>query len=99
MSDDPENDGFTAPELTALDAVRLLCNAIQKVQHFDREQEGISPACRNAGELILQDALEYLAWGDTHNARKVMDVYDRWKATGEAPWPWGSDKKPGKDNS
>lgn len=66
----------------------------RKVQHFDRQQEGISPACRNAGELILQDALEYLACGDTHNARKVMDVYDRWKTTGEAPWPWDSSKNP-----
>lgn len=95
MSDDPKSAESTAPELTALDVVRLLCNAIQKVQHFDREQEGISPPCRNAGELILQDALEYLAWGDTHNARKVMDVYDHWKATGDAPWPWDSGKTPG----
>ncbi len=80
--------------LTALDAVRLLCNSIQKVQHFDRKQEGISPACNTVGELILQDALEYLAWGDTQSARKVMDVYDHWKVTGDAPWPWASSKNP-----
>ncbi|MFG6554971.1 hypothetical protein [Sulfitobacter sp. 1A16808] len=94
MASDQDDTGFNAPELSGLDAVRLLCNAIQKVQHFDREQEGISPLCRNVGELILQDALEYLAWGDTHNARQVMDIYDRWKATGDAPWPWDSDKSP-----
>lgn len=94
MSKDQSGDDFTAPELMALDAVRLLRNAIQKVQHFDREQEGISPACRNAGELMLQDALEYLSYGDTHNARKVMDVYDHWKVTGDAPWPWDSSKTP-----
>lgn len=74
--------------LSAHDAVRLLNNAIQKVQYFEREQEGLSPLCRSVGELILQDALEYLAWGDTHNARQVMDVYDDWAATGKAPWPW-----------
>lgn len=95
MGDDRQGEDSTAPELTALDAVRLLCNAIQKVQHFDREKEGTSPACNTVGELILQDALEYLAWGDTHNARQVMDVYDRWKATGEAPWPWNNEKRQG----
>lgn len=94
MSDDRQGQGFTAPEVTALDAVRLLCNTIQKVHHFDREQEGLSPLCHSVGELILQDALEYLACGDTHNARQVMDVYDHWKATGEAPWPWDSEKAP-----
>ena len=71
-------------EITALDAVRLLCNTIQKVQHFDRTGEGISPACKSAGELLLQDALEYLAWGDTHNARAVMADYDLWRQTGKA---------------
>jgi hypothetical protein len=83
-----------AHDLTALDAVRLLCNAIQKVQHFDKEQEGISPACRDTGEFMLQDALFYLAFGDTHGARGIMDVYDEWKKTGEAPWPYDASKPP-----
>lgn len=78
-------------EITALDAVRLLCNAIQKVHHFDREQEGISPLCRDPGELMLQDALEYLSWGDTHNARELMDKYDEWLKTGVAPWPYSGE--------
>lgn len=80
--------------LTAVDAVRLLRNAIQKVRYFEAENEGISPACNTVGELILQDALEYLAWGDTHNARQMMDTYDQWKMTGFAPWPWASNKAP-----
>ena len=72
-------------ELTALDAVRLLCNTIQKVQHLDKIGEGESPCCRDHGELILQDALEYLAWGDTQGARDVMEIYDEWMQTGDAP--------------
>jgi hypothetical protein len=84
-------------ELTALDAVRLLCNAIQKVQHFDKEQEGISPPCKDQGEFILQDALEYLAWGDTHNARAIMEIYDEWVKTGDAPWPYGGSEREGQD--
>lgn len=75
-------------DITALDAVRLLCNAIQKVQYLDREGEGISPPCKTVGEYMLQDALEYLAQGDTNAAREIMDHYDHWKASGEAPWPY-----------
>jgi hypothetical protein len=81
-------------DLSALDAVRLLCNAIQKIQHLDKEGEGISPPCKDHGELMLQDALEYLAFGDTKNARSVMAEYDNWSKTGEAPWPYDSDKPP-----
>jgi hypothetical protein len=75
-------------ELTALDAVRLLCNAIQQTHHLDRESEGISLPCKDAGELMLCDALQYLAFGDTAAVRKMMDQYDEWKSTGEAPWPF-----------
>jgi len=91
MADETNKQG---DNLSALDAVRLLCNAIQKVQHFDREGEGMSPLCKTEGELILQDALEYLAWGDTHNARQVMDTYDEWKKTGIAPWPYDGGPPP-----
>lgn len=70
------------------DAIRLLSNAIQMVHTFDKTGEGFSPCCRDPGELILQAALEYLAWGDTHNARKLMDIYDEWARTGFAPWPY-----------
>jgi hypothetical protein len=75
---------------TALDAVRLLCNAIQKVHHYDHhdESESMSPPCKTSSELILQSALEYLAWGDTQAARALMDAYDEWHATGKAPWPF-----------
>lgn len=84
------NDDRNQPsvEIEVTDAVRLLGNAMQKVVFFDKHQEGFAPPCKNAGELMLQDALEYLAWGDTHNARDLMDMYDEWKATGEAPEPY-----------
>ena len=81
-------------ELTALDAVRLLCNAIQKLQHLDKTGIGKSPCCRDHGELILQAALEYLAWGDTQGTRDLMETYDEWVKTGKAPWPWDSSKSP-----
>ena len=81
-------------ERTALDAVRLLCNTIQKVQYFDRTGEGFSPGCYDAGELMLQDALEYLSWGDTHNARSMMKMYDEWLETGYTPWPYSGDPPP-----
>lgn len=86
----------TGKPITALDAVRLLCNAVQKIHHFDHhnEGEGISPPCHTMGEFILQDALEYLAWGDTRAARELMDIYDGWVATGRAPWPYAAGNPP-----
>jgi hypothetical protein len=81
-------------DITGDDAIRLLCNAIQKIHHFDKHGEGHSPLCRDAGELMLQAALEYLAWGDTDGARSLMDDYDNWLKTGEAPWPYDSSKPP-----
>lgn len=91
MPDETKKKGHT---LTALDAVRLLCAAIQKVQYFDKEQEGISPPCRDPGEYMLADALEYLAWGDTPGTRQCMEIYDEWKATGVAPWPYDGGPPP-----
>ena len=81
-------------ELSGLDAVRLLCNAIQKVQHFDQEGEGISPVCSTFGEYMLCDALEYLAYGDTNNARARMDEYDHWIKTGQASWIYNTREDP-----
>lgn len=89
-----EDTGTTGHELNALDAVRLLCNAIQQVQYFDKEQEGMSPPCHDPGELMLVNALEYLAWGDTTNARNCMKTYDEWKATGFTPWPYDGGPPP-----
>jgi hypothetical protein len=41
---------------------------------------------------MLQDALEYLAWGDTQNARRqLMDAYEAWLEPGAASWPYAGD--------
>ncbi len=75
-------------KIEGVDAIRLLSNAIQMVHYFDKNGEGQSICCRDPGELMLQDALAYLAWGDTHNARKIMADYDAWHRTSFAPWPY-----------
>ena len=80
--------------LRTRDSIRLLSNAIRKVHHYAREGEGLSLRCRDEGELMLQDALEYLAQGDTKNARKYMALYDAWRAGAPAPWPFGSNAEP-----
>lgn len=67
------------------DAIRLLCNTIRKIHHFDTHGEGITPCCRTDGEYILQDALEYLARGDTHNARIEIARYEQWRDSKTAP--------------
>ena len=79
-------------ELTGDDAIRLLCNVIQKVHHFDKHGDGIGFPSRDPG---VQDALEYLAWGDTHSAQQVMETYDAWLETGVAPWPYNGESPPG----
>lgn len=81
-------------DLTGHDAIRLLCHAVQKVHHFEKEQEGMSPPCKDHGELMLQEALYYLSYGDTRAARDIMDTYDEWLETGDAPWPYDSSKGP-----
>ena len=78
-------------EITALDAVRLLCTAIQKVHHLDKTDEGIIAPCHDTGEYMLADALHYLAYGDTFSARSFMELYDEWKKTGKADWPYVAD--------
>ena len=82
-------------ELTGDDALRLLCNAVRKVHHFEKHDEGISPPCRDAGELMLQDALFYLAYGDAPAARRLIEEYERWLATGAASWPYNGGPPPG----
>lgn len=81
-------------ELTGEDAIRLLCNTVQMVHFYEKHDEGISIAGRDTGELILQDALQYLAHGDTNNARNCMDEYDHRQETGEAPWPCNGEPPP-----
>ena len=76
------------------DAIRMLSNAIYMVHHFELTGEGQAPFCKSRGELILQDALWYLAFGDTHNARHYMDLYDEWLQYGNAPWPYDTDPVP-----
>jgi hypothetical protein len=73
------------------DAIRLLCNAVQKIHHLSVHGEGFSPACKNAGELVLQDALEYLAYGDTRGARSLIEIYDEWLQSGNVPWPYNGE--------
>jgi hypothetical protein len=77
-------------ELSSHDAIRLLSHAIWAVHHVETEQEGLSPPCKDEGELILQKALYYLAFGDTDAARSLIDNYDEWQKTGIAAWPFGS---------
>lgn len=77
-----------AHDLIAQDAMRLLSNARNMVEHLETHGEGISPACRDIGELMLQDAVVYLAWGDTNNAKACIEDYERWLETGEAGWPF-----------
>ena len=80
--------------LRTRDSIRLLSNAIRKVHHYAREGEGLSLRCRDEGELMLQDALEYLAQGDTINARKYMALYDAWRMGAAALWPFDPDSEP-----
>ena len=80
--------------LAPADAVRLLCNAALMIHHLELTGEGISPPCRTVGEIMLQDALEYLASGNTSAARELMDLYDRWLETGETEWPYGDAPAP-----
>lgn len=71
--------------LTGSDAIRLLCNAVQKVHHADRYGHEASPVCYDTGEMILQDALEHLAHGDTANAKALIAMFEEWRRTGVAP--------------
>ena len=82
-------------DISGDDALRLLCNAVRKVHHFERHDEGISPPCRDAGELMLQAALYYLAYGDVAGAKSLIEDYEGWLATGVAPWPYDGGPPPG----
>jgi hypothetical protein len=75
-------------ELSSHDAMRLLCNALRAVHHIEIEKEGLSPPCKDAGELMLQKALYYLAFGDVSGTRELLDQYEEWLETGIAPWPF-----------
>jgi hypothetical protein len=75
-------------DLNSHDAVRLLSNAIRTVHHIAVEQEGLSPPCNNEGELILQKALYYLAFGDLPATRALLEEYEAWLQTGSAAWPF-----------
>lgn len=94
MNSHDQNQRYGLDMQQGLDAVRLLCLTIQRVQHLYLTGEGICLNGISIGELILQDALEYLSQGDTDNTRILLDVYEEWKATGQAPWPWDSSKSP-----
>lgn len=75
-------------KLTGSDAIRLLCNTVQKVHHADRYGQDVSPLCYDTGEFILQDALEHLAHGDTDNAKALIALFEEWRRTGVAPAPY-----------
>lgn len=78
-------------DISSHDALRLLCNALQAVHRFALNQEGLSPPCRDPGELILQKALFYLAHGDVPATRELLAAYERWLETGEAAWPFSGE--------
>jgi hypothetical protein len=75
-------------EIESGDAIRLLCNAVQAVHHTAATGEGLSPPCRDAGELVLQKALGYLAFGDVSAVRELLQTYEQWLETGKAGWPF-----------
>jgi hypothetical protein len=75
-------------ELKSGDALRLLCNAVQAVHSEAHEGQGLSPPCRDAGELVLQAALRYLAYGDVAEVRDLLERYEEWQETGKAGWPY-----------
>ena len=81
-------------ELTSQDAIRLLTNAVQSVHYFEVNQEGQSIRCPDEGQLMLQDALKYLAFGDTEAARSLMTDYEEWLDTGIAKWPYDGGPPP-----
>ncbi|RWI14530.1 MAG: hypothetical protein EOQ92_28710 [Mesorhizobium sp.] len=78
-------------DLSSHDSLRLLCNAIRMLHHLEVEQEGLSPPCRDEGELILQKALYYLACGDVSATRALIGEYEEWLRTGDAKWPFAGD--------
>jgi hypothetical protein len=82
-------------ELKSDDAIRLLCNAVRAVHHIEVKQEGLSPPCRDAGELVLQKALYYLAFGDVDAVRELLADYERWLETGKAGWPFDGEEEGG----
>lgn len=78
----------------AQDAIRLLSNASFMISYFEFTEEGWMPPCKTTGELLLQNALHYLAYGDTENATYMIELYDEWRSTGYAPWPYDPNEPP-----
>ena len=73
-------------DLSEDDVLRLITSTFSKALYYQRTGEGYYPPCKDYGEILLLDALEYLAWGDTANARRAMASYEDWLATGALPW-------------
>lgn len=85
----PEKDEDPlSTRIDSITAVRLLCNAVQSIHHLDVTREGYSPPCKNAGELVLQKALVYLAHGDVPAVQELIGRFEEWKKTGKAGWPY-----------
>ena len=82
MYPDPDED-FAGKE-----AVERLCAAIQQVYHFEKYHEGLSVPGRDIGDYMLADALFYASYGDAQNGRAFLNMYEEWKETGFAPWPY-----------
>ncbi|MCP5299090.1 MAG: hypothetical protein H6954_05235 [Chromatiaceae bacterium] len=78
-------------KLSAGDQIRLLCNAAEMIHEFETRQEVTAPRCKTPGELMLQDALVYLAYGDIHNALPLVERYKVWLRTDIAGWPYDGD--------
>lgn len=78
-------------KLSAEDQIRLLCNAAEMIHEFETQQEVTVPRCKTPGELMLQDALVYLAYGDIHNALPLVERYKVWLHTDIAGWPYDGD--------
>jgi len=81
-------------DLSNDDVLRLIASAFSKVVYYQDTGMGYYPPCRNDGEVLLLDALEYLAWGDTAGARSAIESYEEWLATGEVPRGYRGDWLP-----
>lgn len=85
-------------DFSAADAVRMLTSVCYDINYLELTGEGHSSLGKTPGELMLVDALRYLAFGDTELARAYMDQYDEWKQTGYTPWPYNGGKPPHHSN-
>ena len=70
------------------DAIRLLRLTIEDLETLKRTGEFAAKEFKTAGEMLLEEALLYLASGNPQVARGYIDDYNHWVETGESSWPY-----------